>query len=66
MRATSEDDRRVTLVHITEQGRAALAEAEKVRRGHMRRYLSLLSIEDIESMIRIQNTLIDAIDSGLV
>ncbi len=33
----------------------------------MRRYLSLLSDEaDIRTMIRIQNTLIDAIDSGLV
>ncbi len=32
----------------------------------MRRYLSLLSAEDIRTLIRIQNTLIDAIDSGLV
>jgi DNA-binding MarR family transcriptional regulator len=66
VRTASEHDRRVTLVHITEQGRQTLALAEKTRRGHMRRYLSLLSIEDIQSMIRIQNTLIDAIDTGLV
>ena len=65
-RSICEDDRRVTLVHITEAGRETLADAEKVRRGHMRRYLSLLSVEDIQTMIRIQNTLIDGIDSGLV
>jgi DNA-binding MarR family transcriptional regulator len=65
-RATSEDDRRVTLVHITDEGRTALADAEKTRREHMGRYMSLLSAEDIRHMIRIQNTLIDAIDTGLV
>ena len=65
-RHISEDDRRVTLVHITTEGRSALAEAEKTRREHMGRYMSLLTVEDIRHMIRIQNTLIDAIDSGLV
>jgi DNA-binding MarR family transcriptional regulator len=65
-RSTSEDDRRVTLVHITAAGRETLAAAEKIRRGHMRRYLSILAPEDIQSMIRIQNVLIDAIDAGLV
>ena len=40
--------------------------AEKTRREHMKRYMDLLTAEDIRHMIRIQNTLIDAIDSGLV
>jgi DNA-binding MarR family transcriptional regulator len=55
------DDRRVTLVSLTEEGRSLLAEAELVRREHMRRYLSVLSEDDVRSLIRIQRTLIDAI-----
>jgi len=55
------EDRRVTLVSLTEEGRVLLAEAELVRREHMRSYLSVLSEDDVRSLIRIQRTLIDAI-----
>lgn len=64
-RAASPDDRRVTLVCITEAGRVALEQTERTRREHMRRYLALLDPEDIATMIRVHHTLIDAIDSGL-
>ena len=65
-RVASTDDRRVTLVHLTQAGRDALQHAEDNRRGHMRRYLELLSEDDVRTMIRVHHTLIDAIDSGLV
>lgn len=55
------EDRRVTLVTLTDAGKAALHEAEQVRRDHMRQYMSVLSEEDIRSLIRIQRTLIAAI-----
>lgn len=54
------EDRRVTLVQVTEHGSAALNDAEKVRRDHMRRYLSVLSDDDIRTLIRIQRDLIGA------
>jgi len=63
-RAVSAEDRRVTHVGITEAGQSALEHTERIRREHMRRFLSLLAPEDIRNMIRIQQTLIDAIDAG--
>ncbi len=65
-REAASDDRRVTLVRLTDEGRSVLQEAETTRRQHMRRYLGLLSVEDVRAMIRIQQTLIHAIDNGLV
>jgi len=65
-RAHHEDDRRVILVSLTAVGRDALATAEKTRREAMRKYLGLLSEDDIRAMIRIHNRLIEAIDAGLV
>jgi DNA-binding MarR family transcriptional regulator len=65
-RAIDPDDRRVTLVHVTEEGTAALHIAETSRREAMSRYLSVLSEEDILSLIRIHKTLISAMDEGRV
>ena len=65
-RAIDSDDRRVTLVHVTEEGVAALHVAETARREAMSRYLSVLSEEDILSLIRIHKTLISAMDEGRV
>jgi DNA-binding MarR family transcriptional regulator len=60
-REHSAEDRRVVLVALTESGRAVLAEAEGVRRAHMRRYLDALTADDVRALIRIQRTLIDTI-----
>ena len=65
-RTPSDEDRRVTLVHLTETGRTVLAEAEETRRSHMRRYLELVSEDDIRTLLRIQHTFIDAIEAGLI
>jgi len=65
-RASAESDRRVTLVHLTDEGRAVLLEAEKTRHELMRNYLELLGEEDVRTMTRINHTLIHAIESGLV
>lgn len=54
------DDRRASLVHVTEQGSAQLAQAEAERREHMRRYISVLPPEDIRALVRVSRTLIDA------
>ncbi len=59
-RERSAEDRRVTVVRATDKGLAALHEAEARRREHMRRYLSVISEDDIRTMIRIQRTLMDA------
>lgn len=63
-RTVSVDDRRVTLVCITDEGRRALEHTESTRRRHMRHFVSLLAPDDIATMIRIQQTIIDAIDAG--
>ncbi len=60
------DDRRITRVCITDPGREALQIAEEMRREHMRRYMSVLSDDDIRTLIRIQRTLIDAMVSNRV
>jgi len=65
-RAISPDDRRVTLVCLTEEGTEALLVGEATRRSHMRKYLALITEDDVHALIRIHHKLIDAIDSGLV
>lgn len=65
-RAHSEDDRRVTLVCLTPAGCAVLTHTEEARRAQLRRYMELISEDDIRALLRIQNTLIDAIESGRV
>ena len=59
-RESDPDDRRVSLVHITEKGSAELHSAEAERRDHMRRYVSILAEEDIRTLVRINRTLIEA------
>lgn len=59
-------DRRVIHVLVTDEGRTAMAAAEKHRREHMRRYMSVLDVEDIREFIRIQRKLIDAMVSDQV
>lgn len=65
-RGPSEDDRRVTLVCLTPEGCTVLAQTEEARRAQLRRYMELISEDDIRTLLRIQNTLIDAIESGRV
>jgi len=65
-RAHSEDDRRVTLVCLTPEGCTVLAETEATRRAQLRRYMELISEDDIRTLVRIQHTLIDAIESGRI
>lgn len=60
-RRHDENDRRITRVRLTEAGRERLHAAEAARREHVRRYLSVLSDEDIAASIRIQRRLIDAL-----
>lgn len=54
------DDRRVTLVSLTESGEAVLAIAKEKRREHMRSLLSTLSTDDIQTLIRIQRQIVGA------
>ncbi len=63
-RVHDDEDRRVTLVHITDEGRDALHAAETKRRELMRGYLSVLSEDDIRSLIRIHHVLSTAMDEG--
>ncbi len=65
-RTPSEDDRRVTLVCLTPEGCTVLTETEEARRTQLRRYMELISEDDVRALLRIQNTLIDAIESGRV
>ena len=60
------EDRRVTHVHLTEEGRSALHNAETLRREMMRRFVSVLSEDDIRSLIRIHNVLMNAMEEGHV
>jgi DNA-binding MarR family transcriptional regulator len=64
-RLHDESDRRVTHVHLTTGGRSALHNAETTRRETMRRYLSVLTEDDVRSLIRIHNVLLAAMDEGL-
>jgi DNA-binding MarR family transcriptional regulator len=54
-------DRRITRVAITSAGTAALLQAESERRELMRRFVSVLSLDDLRALIRIQHTLIEAL-----
>jgi DNA-binding MarR family transcriptional regulator len=65
-RSTDAEDRRITLVEVTDAGRTVLHAAEECRRVAMRRYLSILPEEDIRALIRIHRTLMTAIDEGRV
>jgi DNA-binding MarR family transcriptional regulator len=58
------DDRRVWRIQLTEQGTQAVTEAERERRDYMRRFVPLLTHEEIETIIRIHRKLIDAMTSG--
>ncbi len=63
-RVHDDEDRRVTLVHVTDEGITALHNAEKLRREMMRRYLAVLSEDDVRSLIRIHHVLSTAMDEG--
>lgn len=65
-RSVDEGDRRVTLVTLTPKGLKALHDFETHRRKHMRRFLSVLTPEEIRSMIAIQNKLIEALTSNQI
>ena len=63
-RAIDPHDRRVTSVHVTEVGLAALHEAEAHRRAAIRRFISALGERDITELIRIHRVLIAAMEEG--
>jgi DNA-binding MarR family transcriptional regulator len=54
------DDRRVILDSLTEAGAEVLAETKARRREHMKDLLRGLEAEDVESLIRIQRRIVDA------
>ena len=60
-RDSDPDDRRVTLVSVSDAGAEKLARAEDVRRRFMRRVTSALEPHELESMIKGLNELADAI-----
>lgn len=57
------DDRRISRIHLTEQGREALTASERFRREHMRRYVSVLTREDVEDILRVHRKLIESLVS---
>jgi DNA-binding MarR family transcriptional regulator len=57
-------DRRVTRVSLTKEGHEALLKADGERREMLRRHASVLSPDDLRTLIRIQQVLIDAMTSG--
>jgi DNA-binding MarR family transcriptional regulator len=65
-RAVDPGDRRVTLVTLTAEGLEALHIAEAHRREIMRRFLSVLSADEIRSLISIHNKLIEAMTSNQI
>jgi DNA-binding MarR family transcriptional regulator len=54
------EDRRVTRVVLTTAGSAVLRQAEAERREALRRHASVLSLDDLRALIRIQHILIEA------
>jgi DNA-binding MarR family transcriptional regulator len=56
-------DRRVTRVSLTEAGHAALLGADGDRREALRRHAAVLTLDDLRTLIRIQQVLIDAMTS---
>jgi DNA-binding MarR family transcriptional regulator len=65
-RAVDSTDRRVTLVTLTPEGLDALHRAEAQRRDIMRTYLSVLSEDEIRSLITVHNKLIEAMTSNQI
>ena len=57
------EDRRITRVVLTASGTAALLKADEDRREMLRRHASVLLPDDLRALIRIQQTLIDAMIS---
>jgi len=53
------EDRRVVRVTLTDQGRAKLDLAELERREIMRRYTATLPIEDLRTLARVMNDLVE-------
>lgn len=60
------DDRRVTLVSLTDTGREALEAIESVARMEMRRYLEILPVEDVRHLVRIHRDILAAMSEGRV
>jgi DNA-binding MarR family transcriptional regulator len=60
VRENDPDDRRVSILRVTDEGATALAESEARRREHLRRYLSVLSEDDLATLVRIHRTMIEA------
>ena len=63
-RQTDPDDRRVTLVHLTAEGTAALRSVEEQRRTVMRGFLAVLDKKDIRELIRIHRVIMTAMNEG--
>lgn len=62
-RDRDDTDRRVTRVSLTKAGQATLLKADADRRAMLRRHAAVLSPEDLRTLIRIQQVLIDAMAS---
>lgn len=60
-RESDPKDRRATLLSVSEKGAVAIALAEEVRRGFVKRITSRLSTEELRTMIHGLNELADAI-----
>lgn len=54
---TSPTDRRVTLIHITEEGRAHAAVLAEEHRQHAQRFFSVLTEEEKDSLLQILSKL---------
>jgi DNA-binding MarR family transcriptional regulator len=66
VRAIDSADRRVTLVTLTPEGLVALHAAEAHLRDIMRSYLSVLTEDEIRSLITVHNKLIEAMTSNQI
>lgn len=65
-RSNDPHDRRVTLVTPTDAGIAALHEGEQRRREYMRRFMAVLSEDDIRRLIDIHHKLLDALSTNTI
>lgn len=59
-RVADASDRRVTRVRITPEGAESVRSLEIRQREYLRRFVSALSEEDLETLVRIHHKLIDA------
>jgi len=66
VREPDPEDRRVTMVSLTDLGREVLAGVEAKRREAMARMLSVLSAEDVGHLVRIHRQLLEAMEAGRV